>query len=392
MPKIALVANTDWYLYNFRLSLARFLAEQGFDLVLISPPGEFAAKITEAGFRWIAWPVGRKSTAPWSELHAVQRLETIYRQEKPDLLHHHTIKPVLYGSLGARRLHIPCLVNSITGRGYVFLGQDRKARLILPAVRLFYRLALNHPNERTIFENDADRQYFIDQKLVQAENTRLVQGVGVDPQRFTPAPEPPGRPVVVLPARMLWDKGVGELVEAARILQRQIPDEQTQTPGQPVRPRIALVGEPDPGNPASIPAETLQGWQAEGIIEWWGWQKDMHTIYQQAHIVTLPTYGEGIPTVLLEAAASGKPIVASDYPGSRDVVIHGHNGLLVPVRDAPALAQALALLAGDTALRGRMGAAGRQLILEKFTTTRINLQTLDIYRQLLHPAAVRGSS
>ena len=378
MPKIALVANTDWYLYNFRLSLARFLKEQGFELVLISPPGDFARRIVEAGFRWISWPVGRKSTAPWDEWNAMQRLGEIYRQEKPDLLHHHTIKPVLYGSLAARRLKIPCLVNSITGRGYVFLGQDRKARLILPVVRLFYRLALNHPNSCTIFENDTDRQYFIDQKLALPEHTRLVQGVGVDPQHFAPAPEPAGVPVILLPTRMLWDKGVGELVEAARILRRQAQNEEN-------RPRLVLVGEPDPGNPASISAETLQGWQTEGVIEWWGWQSDMRKIYQQVHIVTLPSYGEGVPTVLLEAAACGKPIVATDAPGGRDVVIDGHNGLLVPVRDAQALAQALARLAGDAALRGRMGAAGRQLILEKFTTTQVNTQTLDIYRQLLQP-------
>lgn len=375
MAKIALVANTDWYLYNFRLSLACYLRAQGFELVLISPPGEFGARMLEAGFRWIPWSVGRQSLAPWGELNALRRLAAIYRQEKPDLLHHHTIKPVLYGSFVAQRQRIPALVSSITGRGYVFSGQDRKARLLLPEVRMLYRMALSHPGSCTIFENDTDREHFIAQGLVRPERTRLVPGVGVDPERFAPTPEPPGKPMIVMASRMLWDKGVGDLVKAARILRRDSSAEN--------RPRLVLVGEPDAGNPTSIPLETLRGWHAEGILEWWGWQADMRRVYAQAHVVTLPSYAEGIPTVLLEAAACGKPLVATDAPGTRDVVLHGKNGVLVPVRDPPALAAALRLLAGDAALRARMGTAGRQLILSRFTSAHVNAQTLDIYRQLL---------
>jgi glycosyltransferase involved in cell wall biosynthesis len=170
---------------------------------------------------------------------------------------------------------------------------------------------------------------------------------------------------------MLWDKGVGELVEAARLLQGE------------KQARFALAGEPDPGNPASIKESTLRGWQEEGIIEWWGWQPDMKSVYTQSHIVTLPTYGEGVPTTLLEAAACGRPIVASNVPGCQAVVREGLNGLLVPPGDPEALADALGRLISDAGLRGRMGAAGRQLVLEKFTTTKVNSQTLDVYRKLL---------
>lgn len=376
MTKIALVANTDWYLYHFRLPLARHLREQGFQVVLISPGGEFAARITEAGFRFIPWRVGRQSLAPWGELNAVLRLAAIYRRERPDLLHHHTIKPVLYGSFAAQRLRIPCLVNSITGRGYVFSNGGRKARLILPEVRLMYRLALGHPSAWTLFENDADRQHFIAEGLVPAERTCLVQGVGVDPVCFAPSPEPPGRPLIVLPGRMLWDKGVGELVEAARLLRRR-----------PNPPRVALVGDPDPGNPRSIPVETLRGWHEEGVVEWWGFRADMPAVYRQAHVVTLPSHGEGIPTALLEAAACGKPIVSTDAPGTRDVVLHGRNGILVPLRDPHALAEALSRLVEDAGLRARLGAEGRQRILAGFTTEQVNTRTLALYAQLLGGAS-----
>lgn len=375
--KVILVANTDWYLYNFRLGLARFLRSQGDEVVLISPPGQYAARLQQAGFRWIEWRVGRQTLAPWSESGALLQLARLYRQEKPTLVHQHTIKPVLYGSLAARLARIPAVVNSITGRGYIFVADDRKARLLRRVVGPFYRLAFANPHCAVIFENDVDRQYFIRQGLLPAERARLIEGVGVDAERFTPAPEPDGPPVVIFTARMLWDKGVGILVEAARLLNKA---EALETG----RVRVALVGVPDPGNPASVDAATLRGWEAEGVVEWWGWQEDMSTVYPRGHVFTLPTiYGEGVPTVLLEAAACGKPLVATDAPGCREVVRHGVNGLLVPPNDPGALAAALRQLAADPALRGRMGAASRQLVLEKFTAGQVNAATRQVYELIL---------
>ncbi len=372
MTKIILVANTDWYLYNFRLSLARFLREQGCQVVLVSPPGKFVDDMTREGFSWLAWELGRQSIAPWRELPALLALAKIYRQEHADLVHHHTIKPVLYGSIAARLAGSRSVVNSITGRGYIFLSKDTKASILKHIAHFLYRLALDHPNQATIFENETDLQYFIQQKLIPVERTILINGVGVDTDRFTPAPEPPGTPVVLLSSRMLLDKGVETLVEAARQLHPTIPV------------RVALVGAPDPGNPSSIPEEQLHAWAAEGTVEYWGWQADMNAIYQQAQIVTLPTmYGEGVPTVLLEAAACGRPLVATDMPGCRDVVTNEVNGLLVPPNDPRALADALRKLLADPLLRGRMGAASRQIVLQKFTVQRVNQATLDVYQNLL---------
>jgi glycosyltransferase involved in cell wall biosynthesis len=207
----------------------------------------------------------------------------------------------------------------------------------------------------------------------------LIQGVGVDPIYFSPLPEPAGIPVIVLPARLLWDKGVGVLVDAARLLR------------QKANARVALVGEPDAGNPATVSSSTIQGWVQEGIIEWWGWQPDMRNVYTNSHIVTLPSFGEGVPTVLLEAAACARPIVTTNVAGCRDVVEDGVNGLLVPPNDAPALADALGKLIDDPALRSRMGAMGRQRVLEKYTNAIVNTATLEVYRALLERGN-RGSN
>lgn len=371
MKRVLLCANTDWYLYNFRLALARFLRQQGLEVILVSPSGAYTAALEADGFQWIHWEVGRKSALPWQELSSLLRLAEIYRQVQPDLVHHHTIKPVLYGSIAARLVGVPRIINSITGRGYIFLGEGRRAQILRLVVSPVYWLALKPSHNTVIFENRVDRDYFIQHRLVAKAQTRLIEGVGVDPERYQPFKEPPGRPVVVLASRMLWDKGVGVFVEAARMLKAGHPET-----------RFVLTGIPDPGNPSSIPEEVLQDWHHTGIVEWWGWQANMPAVYQQCHIVTLPTfYGEGVPTTLLEAAACARPLVATDTPGCDQVVEQGVNGFRVPPNDARALAQALEHLLVDPGLRGRMGEASRELVLKKFTHEHINLATYAVYQE-----------
>lgn len=374
--KIILVANTDWYLFNFRISLARWLRDAGVEVVLVSPNGKFVSDILEDGFRWIEWNVGRKTTEPLGEVNAVRKLAAIYQREKPDLVHHFTIKPVLYGSLAARNANVPALVNSVTGLGYVFLNQESKGSTLRKVVLPLYRLAFGHANLAVVFENVSDQQQFIKMGLVPEEKTTVVPGVGVDVERFQPVPEPGGTPIVLFPARMLLDKGLGTLIEAARILKHTH------------KVRVVLAGEPDSGNPATVDAATLQGWQSDGLAEWWGFQSEMETVYAQAAVVTLPSLGEGLPTVLIEAAACGRAIVATDVPGCREVVEDGVNGLLVPPNDPLALAQALARLLDDAALRRRMGEAGRQRVLSQFADRLIIQQIAEIYRRLL-PAELK---
>lgn len=371
MTKILLVANTDWYLYNFRLSLAKLLREGGFEVALISPGGPFVEGIRAAGFRWLEWPVGRQSMGLSGESRALWRLLQVYRQEKPDLVHHFTVKPVLYGTLAARLAGVKAVVNSITGLGYLFLQQGFHVRLVRWMVLRLYHLAFRHPSLAVVFENENDRDFFLDRQLVRPEQTRVIHGAGVDLEKFRPAQEPVGTPLVVLPARMLWDKGVGVMAEAARSLKgrREV--------------RVALVGASDPGNPARIPEDTLQEWAAEGLVEWWGFNKDMPEVYRQAQVVALPSMGEGLPTALLEAAACERPIVATDVPGCREVVLDGETGLLVPPNDPAALAAAVEKLLDDPALRRRLGENARQRVAQYFSDQKINEQTLGVYYSLL---------
>ncbi len=372
MPKVALVANTDWYLYNFRLSLAAMLRREGFEVVLASPRGPFVEEFARNGFRWCEWHVGRQSLAPWSEAAALVELTRLYHRERPDLAHHFTVKPVIYGALAAEWAQVPCVVSSIAGLGHVFIGDDRRSRMLRPLVRALYRHALGRQRGVATFENPHDQDYFQAHRLVSPHHTRLIPGAGVDTERFAPTPEPQGAPVVVLAARMLWTKGVGTLVEAARLLPAKHEI------------RLALVGEPDPGNPMTIDSATLEGWAREGLVEWWGWRAAMEEVFAACHIVTLPTLGgEGVPTVLLEAMAAGRPVVTTDVPGCRDLVEHEVNGLIVPPNDAPALAAALARLAGDAALRHRLAAVGRQRVEERYSASVINSQFIAAYQELL---------
>jgi glycosyltransferase involved in cell wall biosynthesis len=372
--RLCLVANTEWYLFNFRLPLAKELRSIGWEVILISPPGPSASKLVEEGFEWLEWQVDRRGLSLFRELISAFHLGKIYKEKRPLLVHHFTVKPVMYGSLAARLAKVPAVVNSITGLGYIFLRTGWQGSVLRGLVKPLYRLAIKRDNVRVIFENKDDEKFFLLNHLASKAQTIVIEGVGVNVERYQPHPEEEGKPLVVLPARLLWDKGVGVLVDAAGRLREG---------GDQSSIRIALVGIPDEGNPASIEEAQLQKWIADGLVEHWGFRQDMDLVYRQAHIVCLPSLREGLPTVLIEAAAAGKPIVASDVPGCREVVEHGKNGLLVPPGDPAALAEALALLAENPSLRQKMGAAGRMIAVNRFANEKIIAATLNVYSDLL---------
>ena len=364
--KILLFANTDWYLYNFRLALAQALRARGDEVVLVSPQGAYAPRLQELGFRWVGFPLEQHGLNPLVEISTIMRLVRLYRREKPDLVHQFTVKCVLYGSLACRMLGIRAVVNSVTGLGYVFMEGKGARRWLRGIIILFYRLVLRRT--QVIFQNPDDKAIFLENRLVDPARVALIRGSGVDIQRFAPSPEPDGMPVVILPARLLWDKGVGEFVAAARRLR-----------AEGLRARFALVGDSDNNNPASVHVPQLQAWEKEGVIEWWGWKENMEDVYAQASIICLPSYREGLSKTLIEAAACGRPMVASNVPGCRDVVRHGENGLLVPPRDAFPLAEALRTLIGNPDMRYKMGICSRKIAQEEFSTGLIVSQTLSIY-------------
>jgi glycosyltransferase involved in cell wall biosynthesis len=368
--KIALFANTDWYLAHYRLSLAQALYKRGDEVFFISPAGKYHATLEQAGFRWVEFPLDSKGVNPFVEIATVGRLMQLYRREQPDLIHNFTVKCVLYGSLAARLVGIKRIVNSITGLGYVFTEQGFGAKTMRLIVNTFYRIAL--PGSRVIFQNPDDRDIFLREDIVKEADAVVIRGSGVDLTTFTASREPDGVPIVILPSRMLWHKGVKEFVDAARLLKEE-----------GVEARFVLVGDSDPLNPASIPNDQLKVWDESGVIEWWGWRDDMQSIFSQTHIVCLPSYyREGVPRALVEALASGRPIVTTDAPGCREVVVDGENGLLVQPRDSIRLAKALRSLIEDPALRQKMGWRSREIAEKDFSVEMVIAKTLGVYQAL----------
>jgi glycosyltransferase involved in cell wall biosynthesis len=372
--RILLVVNSEWYFWSHRLSLAKALRDAGCDVVVAaSVERGYDESIVAEGLRFIPLRLQRRSIAPYRELASIWELFQLYQRERPDLVHHLTIKPVLYGSIAAKAARIPLVINAIPGLGYMFLGSGWHDGLRQQATLAAYRVALSGQQTRVIFQNPDDRALFVSRRVVPIDRTVLIRGSGVDVSQFVPSPEQSGLPIVLLASRLLWDKGVGELVEASRRLKKD-----------GIACRVVLAGVPDPGNPKAIPVSLLECWQAEGVVEWWGLRNDMPEVLKAASIVVLPSsYPEGIPKILLEAAAAGRPIVTTDTPGCREIVRHGDNGLLVPPFEPVALAQALHRLLQDPVLRAQMGKRGRAIVTSEFSEEQVIKETLSVYSELL---------
>lgn len=367
---VAFFVTVDWYFCQHYLALACAVRESGFRVSVITGVEAHGGRIREASLGLLPLEVSRKGINPISELRSIWGLTRILRAERPDLLHNIAQKPVLYGTLAARLAGVPAVVNGVAGMGYLFTSETRRARLLRGLIGIAYRALLRGPGVRTLVQNADDRAEI--HRLIGIEPI-LIPGSGVDLERFHPAEEPSGVPVVVLASRMLWDKGVGDFVAAARILK-----------AKGTRARLALVGKPDPGNPHSVEESQLHAWQREGCVEWWGHQTDMPAVLRRAHVACLPSYyREGLPKFLIEAAAAGLPLVTTNAPGCREALEDGTSGLLVPPRDPSALAAALESLVLDPDRRRRLGARSRRIAEERFDARHVHSQTLAVYRSLL---------
>jgi glycosyltransferase involved in cell wall biosynthesis len=379
--KVVFFANTDWYLYNFRLAAALHLQSKGAEVVMLSPAGEFGARFAGHGIRWVTLPMDRASLNPVREALLLRHLVGLLKVERPDLLHNFTVKCAVYGAFAARAAKVPAVVNAVAGMGYVFASDRPKARMLRPIIKLLMRGTLGGGHSRLILQNSDDVQALTALRLVPAQKIRLIRSSGVDTSRFCPpARDTSGpRPLrVLLAARLLWDKGIREFVHAAELTKQQ---------GRNIE--FLLAGTPDPGNPRSVDRPEVEQWHRRGLVNWLGHVEDMPALLNSVDVMALPSYyGEGVPRSLIEGAASGLALITTDLPGCREVVAqHGIDGLHVPPRDADSLAALLVRLDDDRDLLRRLGDCARQKALADFDERVVIGKTLEVYDELLRSMA-----
>ncbi len=372
MPRVLFLIDDDSYFCWHRLDLARAVQQEGYEVLVATHVNEHGKQIEKEGFKLFSIRFRRGIKGPIHEFRTLWELIQLYRHERPDIVHHISLKHVLYGSIAARVTGVPVVVNAFTGLGSLFTTQTTKAKLLRAVIKKMLKWSLAHPSSLATFENDSDREDLVTAGVIRHGRTVVIRGVGINVSDFVPQVEPDGDSIVLLATRMLWDKGVGDFVQAAKLIKDRCAGI-----------RCILVGALDPESPSAIDAMQLKSWEREGLVEWWGHRNDIKEVYRQAHVVVLPTYyGEGLPRVLLEAAASARPLVATRTRGCTDIVRDGENGLLVPIKDSTSLASAILRLIQDKPLRKAMGARGREIVVQQFSSEQIVKETLSVYHQL----------
>ena len=369
--KLLFVVNDFEAFMSHRLAIGLRALEKGYD-VYVAAPGEPPKELMDQGLKSVSIPMTRRGANLLVELNSMWALFRLFMRLQPDLLHLVTIKPVLYGGIMARVARVPGVVTAIPGLGTLFTTTQGVARLMQWIALIMYRVALGHPNQNVIFQNLDDRAILARKSGLDKDKTVIIRGSGVDLDEFSCYSEPAGLPVVVMAARLLREKGVEEFIDAARILV-----------ARGIQARFLIVGIPDPGNPSSVSVEQIEQWKKEGVVEFAGFRGDVSRIFRESHIVVLPSYREGLPKVLLEAAACCRAVVTTDVPGCRDAIENGVSGVLVPVHNAMAIANALQELILDQEKRQSMGKAGRVLAEREFDISRVVDVHMDIYDRLL---------
>jgi glycosyltransferase involved in cell wall biosynthesis len=351
-PTVLLSVNTAWNAWNFRAGLIEAIQNQGYRVTVAAPIDSYADRLVQAGCGFIDLPMDSNGMHPGRDMQLLARYVRLLRAEAPAVYLGYTIKPNVYGSIAAHLLGIP-VINNIAGLGAAFIGKG----VVRQIACVLYRTALRK-SKRVFFQNPDDRLLFTGAGLVRPEITELLAGSGIALRRYQPSAgkEDGAGFRFLLVGRMLINKGVSEFVEAARIVRRTMPTA-----------RFALLGPVHETNPNLVPMETIRAWQAEGLVDYLGSTDDVRPYIAAADCVVLPSYREGVPRTLLEAAAMARPIIATDVPGCRDVVDDQVNGLLCRVRDPQDLAaKMLAMTAMPLEERRRMGAAGRQKVEREF--------------------------
>lgn len=375
MKKILFIVNNPDFFCSHRLPIAVKAKSEGFDVHVASSQGLGVKEITRLGLAYHEIKFSRSGQNPIKELVTIWQIIILYFRLKPDLVHLITIKPVLYGGVLARLTGVESVVSAVSGLGTVFIAQSNMAVIRLYLVKMLYKMAFKHKNLIVIFQNPSDREVLIKAKALKKNQSALIRGSGVDLTDYICTPEVVGFPVVTMAARLLRDKGVIEFIEAAKILKKN-----------KVSVVMRLVGEPDHGNPTSVTESDLLKWKEEGVVEFLGFREDIAELYAQSHIICLPSYREGLPKSLVEAAACGRAVITTNVPGCRDAIKEGVTGLLVPVKNAVALAEGIQRLIENPSLRMSMARAGRELAEEYFDINIVVKQHFDIYEKLFHSA------
>ncbi len=371
-PTLLYLVSEDWFFWSHRLAVARGARDAGWRVVVACRVDQHGDRVRAEGFQLVSLAMQRGSLSPFAMFADLVRIVRVYRRERPDLVHHVAVKLCLIGTVAAVLAGVPRVVNAFTGLGYLFIADTAKARLLRRLTLSLLRPLLHLERVHTVVQNGDDLAMLRDRRLAPMTRVALIRGAGVDVARFRPGRPAAGPPWVVLVCRMLVDKGVHELVAAARRLRAE---------GRAVR--VILVGPTDPENPKSLSDAELAAWDAEGVVECWGQRADVPEIWAEASIGVLPSYREGMPKSLLEAGACGLPLVTTDVPGCRELVRHGVDGLLVPPHDPEALADAIAGLLDDPERRAALGASIRARIVAEFSEAVIVGQTTDLYARLL---------
>lgn len=358
---------------RYRMRLARKVQEAGYEVHVALPKEPGLEDIVTQGIVVHIIHLQRKSTSLIDQMFCWGSLLQLHRRLRPTVVHHMCLQPILYGGIAARVVGVPVVVSTFYGFGYLFCTNTIKARSLRQLVTVALRFALQHENRRVIVQNLVDRDFLLSECNLPSDHIVLIRGSGVDLSLFKPEPEPDGLPVVLMASRLLWAKGVKDFVAAAREIR-----------ARGIKARFVLAGEPDYGHPSAIPMDILKDWNDAGEIEWLGFRLDMPLVIAQSHIICLPScYGEGIPRILQEAAAVGRPVVATETPGCLEAVHHGQNGLLVSIGDSQALVDALVQLIDNSPLRRSMGTRGREIAVAEFSLEQVLDKNLAVYHSLL---------
>jgi glycosyltransferase involved in cell wall biosynthesis len=372
--KILIVVNVDWFFVSHRLPIAIQAIKEGYEVHLSCCFTDKKEELRGMGLVLHEINFSRSGNGLLNEIKTLKNLRTVIKEVNPCLIHAVTIKAVLYSGLLINTLkQKPAFVAAISGLGYVFSAKSIRAKLTRFLVSILYRLSLRHVRVAVIFQNDIDEKVLTEIVGLPNEKKVKIRGSGADLQQYRAVPEHECSKIcVVMACRLLKEKGVYEFVEAARLLKSDYYE-------------FLLVGSIDPENPNTVQQHEIDEWNEEGIIKALGNRNDIPSIFAESHIVTLPSYyGEGVPKVLIEAAACGRPIVTTDNPGCRDAVIPSETGLLVPVKNAEDLAKAIQKLAENKVMRINMGVKARLFAEQEFDVKNVVEKHMDIYKELLN--------